>query len=373
MDRMRWGIGVLCLVACGPGGGSSHDDDATTGAADSTSTNDPTIATSTSGPPATTSGTTDVDSSGGSTEGSGSSTGAPTECVSPWEGASIIACADGTGTRAIAVDGDTIYFAHDGSLWTLDTLVDAEPTMLVDGGLGGTRELILTDDVVYWVVESGTVGSYDPATDLATTFDGFGQASGIAVIGTDVFVTDYAPAGSLQRLSLADRSVTPVYTDLEFASDLLAESGDLVFVTNNDNGNLATPIVRGTVAGDPLATVQSGLGSIERMRLRGTDLYLARYRVGASTIERLPADGSTPPQVLGSTDRQPFSLGVGDDRVYFVDAFVGAGNEGGLRSVAIDGGDPIDHILADGFFYDVGVTDSGVVVFGGDLGIGRLD
>lgn len=354
-------------MACGPTAGT---DGTATGATSSTTTDEGSGSTSTS----STSGPSDGDTTSGSTTTGldSTTTGPDVACESPWPNATVIAC-PGSGNGTLAASGSTVFFETGSSIFSVDASAGGEPELLVEGA-GSVVQVLPSGPYLYWVSRStGEVGRVELETGAVETVAGLGNPSRITTDGELLYVSEYAAAGSVSVVDLAAGTATPLYVDLDSPGDLVLDAGTLFISTSTNNGNNDTPIMQGTPAGDPLSTLYSDNGLFTEMLLDGGALFMARYRVGSSTIERTPIGDPASTEVLAIFDRQPLWIALTTDRVYWIEAFVDASNHGYLRSVARAGGAISDHLEADDILGDVVATADDVVVFRSPDGVVRLD
>lgn len=369
---------AVVATACGPSAGGDADasgDGTSTssvgevGSAETAASPSPTgsittaaVEDSTSGAPLGTSGT-----------GSSGDTGQDVSCESPWPNATMIACAGWPDGGVLATSGTSVFYESEGAIYSVDVSSRGGPTMLV-ADAGDVAWLLAVESQLYWAsFLDDEVGRLDLVAGSAETFGGVTRPSSLAVDDDALYVTEYASDGGVLRIDLRRWTAQAVYEGLDHPGRMIVDGEAMLFADSTNNGNVPTPIMRGSTDGDPMATVHSDTGIVQAMVAEGAALYVARYRVAGSSIERTTLDTPSSTEVMANLGRHPIAIALTSERVFWTELDVGGENVGALRSLAKRGGEVIDHIEHNDTLRGVAVTDGEVVVFRTRDGVARLD
>jgi len=369
-------VGILATVmmACGPGAegtsatGSEASSGTTSGAPSELSAT-VAVADSTAAEP------TDVDTTGPSATESGESgsTGDPPEsCESPIPNITVLACARVGSAMAIA--DTTVFYTAQGGILSVDAF-DGMPPAVVTSEVGDMHAMRIHGPYLYWVAFSdGELRRVHRDRGDVDVMGGLNKPGSVAVDDTFAYVTQYDADASLVRVSLDTQTVEPLYPRLDFAGELnIGVDGGLYWALSTNNGNLPNPIVSGTTSGASMSTLYSDTGMVARMILDEETLFVARYRVGASSIETTSLrSGAT--ETLAVPAYQPTELAVGSSRVYWIEGGISDEMETvwALKSVSRKGGDVDEHAVYDTSVAGLVVAQGNTPIFGSPLGVVRL-
>lgn len=354
-----WAVLAVVSASCGPSVGVPS------GSGDGTSSGGE-LSETTAGEGISESSMVDESSTGSTVDPSG-------DCPAEVAGLTWLWCGDVSVDAPLAADDGFVYFATvDDGIWRVP-LGGGDAEGLV-GGTGDIFSLEVIDNTVYWAnFQAGVVG-YKPLPSGPSTVlaDDLFKPSSVAAGGGYVFVTQYGDGLPLVRYHLDSGEVTDLYPGLDHAGLAHVEGDELLFAESINNGNIATPLLRGDFEGGELVTLMTGPYGLEDFEREGDIVWWLLYDPTGSSLMRSIVSPELSVSVLFEVVDHPFSMALTPQRVYWSEWTNPPGPSlYSVRSITREGTDPIVHEQASKLS-SVVATNAGVV-FAREGAIARID
>jgi hypothetical protein len=243
----------------------------------------------------------------------------------------------GTPT-AIAVNGSAVFWGDSNGLVSRRDLPQGEPKTVAtsDGYVSG---LVLDASNAYWT-SSNMISVYQvplAGGSLVTLFDsGMNSPSGIAVTGTEVYVSQNGWPGSIQKIPIGGGTLSFVVA-ASWVPKLLIEGDAMFWISYDYTKPEASAVTRMSLTGGAPQNLATDIGYVTALAIDATYAYWVDGSGG--TVSRVPKAGGSP-TTLASGFQSLRGVAVSGDEVFVTQQGSGSGPVGSVLRLPASGGDP---------------------------------